>query len=147
MLTALMPQDKQLEIASEGFGAYGRKNDGTGDADANEEYDDRGWWREGYFNEPGFIATSRRVLFKPLLGLFNQEKLLPLRYCPIQIELNTLGCVFKGSQTGYSMHEQWDITDMQCKCDLLPFDNALDNEYGFKQSLGSVSTLGNLFRP
>ena len=27
------------------------------------------------------------------------------------------------------MHEQWDTTDIQCKCDLLTLDNSLDNEY------------------
>ena len=44
MLTALMPQDKQLEIACEGFGAYDRKNDAKGDSDELEEADNRGWW-------------------------------------------------------------------------------------------------------
>ena len=35
----------------------------------------------------GSVFDSRRVIFKPMFGLFNQEKLLPLRYMPIQIEL------------------------------------------------------------
>ena len=133
MLTALMPQDKQLEIACEGFGAFDKKNDGGGDADSLEEADNRGWWREGDYNESGTIVKSRRVLFKPLLGLFNQEKLLPLRYFPVQIELelanNAADCLFIGTDRGWQNHDQWDIADIQCKCDLLTLDNALDNEY------------------
>jgi len=35
---------------------------------------------------PG-IATSQTVMFKPLCGLFAQTKYLPLRFCPIEIEL------------------------------------------------------------
>jgi hypothetical protein len=31
--------------------------------------------------------SSKTVLFKPLSGLFMQEKMLPLRYCNIVIEL------------------------------------------------------------
>ena len=36
----------------------------------------------------GIPGGSRKyVSFKPLSGLFNQEKFLPLRFCPITIEL------------------------------------------------------------
>ncbi len=35
---------------------------------------------------PGF-ATHQTVMFKPLSGFFSQMKFLPLKYCPIEIEL------------------------------------------------------------
>ena len=35
---------------------------------------------------PG-ITTFQTVMFKPLCGLFQQTKYLPLRYCPIEFEL------------------------------------------------------------
>ena len=34
-----------------------------------------------------FYDQSETVLFKPLLGILNQPKYLPIRYCPITIEL------------------------------------------------------------
>ena len=34
-----------------------------------------------------FYDQSQTVLFKPLLGILNQPKYLPIRYCPITIEL------------------------------------------------------------
>ena len=33
------------------------------------------------------IVNSKTVLFKPLSGLFMQEKMIPLRHCNIVIEL------------------------------------------------------------
>jgi hypothetical protein len=32
-------------------------------------------------------ANNQTVMFKPLCGLFNQTKYIPLRDCPIEIEL------------------------------------------------------------
>ena len=36
---------------------------------------------------PGIGATSQTVMFQPLSGLFQQTKYLPLRYAPLEIEL------------------------------------------------------------
>ena len=62
--------------------------------DATEEFghmwhpDD---WHNGSLralNYPGIGSGSRlTVLLKPLSGLLNQNKMLPIRYCPITIEL------------------------------------------------------------
>ena len=65
-----------------------------------------------------------------MFGLFNQDKLLPLRYHPIQIELElvngfTDAIVIRDADDS----ALWDISDIQCKCDLLTLDNTLDNEY------------------
>ena len=133
MLTACMSEDEQLDIANEGFGSFDNKLDRHADVTGDEDLDERKRYRESDFNEGGIVNTSRRVSFKPLLGLFNQEKLLPLRYCPLQIELELVNsgadAVFVGSAGGFTYGSQWDITDIQCKCDLLTLDNALENEY------------------
>ena len=68
-----------------------------------------------------------------MLGLFNQEKLLSVRYCPLQIEIEVVyaqeDAVTVESWEGHQNAANWDISDIQCKCDLLTLDNALDNEY------------------
>lgn len=134
MLTALKPEEEQLEIATEGFGSFDSENSlPTGDTTDDQAIDNRREYRESDFNESGVIATSRRVLFKPMLGMFNQDKLIPLKFCPIQIELelvnNLTEPIFVGLDTGMFYKSVWDITDIQCKCDLLTLDNSLENEY------------------
>ena len=68
-----------------------------------------------------------------MLGLFNQEKLFPLRYCPIQIELELVnsqaGAVSLEVAEGFSTGANWGISDIQCKCGLLELDSLLSNEY------------------
>ena len=72
-------------------------------------------------------------MFKPMLGVFNQEKLTPLRYCPIQIELELINsqadAVSLEVAESFSTGTNWDISDIQCKCDLLELDPSLSNEY------------------
>ena len=76
---------------------------------------------------------ARRVMFKPMLGLFNQDKLLPLRYCPLQIELELVNsqadAVTTETAEGFSNGANWGSSDIQCKCDLLTLGNSRDNEY------------------
>lgn len=61
-------------------------------------------------------------MFKPMLGLFNQEKLHPLRYCPLQIELELVnsqaGVLTLENAEGFINGANWDISDIECKCDL-----------------------------
>ena len=93
--------------------------------------------RKGYmqtdYDVSGNVHLARRVMFKPMLGLFNQDKLLPLRCCLIQIETELVNsqadAVTTESWEGHSNGANWDISDIQCKCDLLTLDNSLDNEY------------------
>ena len=72
-------------------------------------------------------------MFEPMLGLFNQDKLPPLRYCPIQIELELVNSQADAVTTeSWERHQNgvnWYISDTQCKCDLLTLGNPLDNEY------------------
>ena len=125
MLTALKTEEEQNTIAGEGFCNFDGKW-----APPNTEGDSRSTYRQEGYGQAGLIIAARRVLFKPLFGFFNQEKLIPLRYCPIQIELelvnNLLGAIVMGSVYASGL---WNISDIQCKCDLLTLDNTLDNEY------------------
>ena len=126
MVTALKPDQEQLMIASEGFGSsddrYGVVSD-----------DNRKEYRSGDYDKSGLVYASRRVVFTPLFGLLNQEKLLPLRYRPIQIELELTSsgadAVHVGSYNDEAHTANWDITDAQVKCDLLTLKNSLENEY------------------
>ena len=69
------------------------------------------------------------MVFKPLFGLFEQDKLTPLRYAPLVIELELVNNASDALLSALSYSQQWNITDTQCKCDLLTLDNSLDNEY------------------
>jgi hypothetical protein len=98
-------------------------------------------------------GKSKTVLFKPLSGLFMQEKLIPLRHCSITIELEVVNNLhdpivsqvsvealpptlagdafplkFK-SITANSFSTQWHIENAQVKCDILSFDSGLENSY------------------
>ena len=134
MLTALKPQDEQLGIANEGFGSF--------DEDVNQQYADYTDTRRSFHLDDALIAgtvnEARQVLFKPMLGILNQDKHIPLRYCPLQIELELVSdpaeAVYVGSKTAanagiYNYVANWDITDIQCKVDLLTLDSSLQNEY------------------
>ena len=128
MLTSLMPEDEQTAMAIEGFGNYD-----TMYGSDDKATDHRASYRQEDFDYAGYTMDGRRVLFKPMLGIFNQEKLLPLRYCPLQIELelvnNAADAVIEGSYNQQMHDSNSIISDVQCKCDLLTFDNALDSEY------------------
>ena len=139
MFTALKSQDDQKEIAMEGFGLFDRKYDqaaGGLAADPNgtaDDADDRKAYRISDWSESGTIANQRTVMFKPMLGILAQEKLIPLRYCPLQIELELVSsaadCMFVGSQNGSNYLSNWGVSDIQCKMDLLTLDSSLQNEY------------------
>jgi hypothetical protein len=88
------------------------------------------------------VGDTKTVLFQPLMGIFNQEKYLPIRYAPITIEMelvNTFdevvvwppnaapGALGQWAQTVCS--KDWKIIQVQVKCDVCTLDNALDNEY------------------
>ena len=69
-------------------------------------------------------------LLKPIFGFFNQGKLLPLRYCPIQIELELVNSFIDAIVIrGANGSALWNTADIQCKCEFLALGNTLDNEY------------------
>ena len=90
---------------------------------------------------PG-ITNSQTVMFQPLCGLFQQTKYLPLRYAPLEIELELADVLdpivstfadpsdvdqtkFKAANTSVL----WKIENCMVKVDLCTLDNALDNSY------------------
>ena len=68
-----------------------------------------------------------------MLGILAQEKLIPLRYCPLQFEPELVSsaadCMFVGVQNGLTSSDQWIISDIQCKMDLRTLGSSLQNEY------------------
>ena len=94
-------------------------------------------------------GSSQTVLFKPLSGLLMQNRMLPLRYAPITIELELVDDarepVLSGSSSldlpnnanvgdnalaeSTSLSVNWSISNVQVKCDVCTLDNALDNSY------------------
>ena len=80
------------------------------------------------------------VAFRPLSGLINQDKYLPIRYAPITLEFeivnNYADCIIMPSTTALTndftatnTSQAWEIQQFQVKCDVCTLDNALDNEY------------------
>ena len=126
MLSSLKSGEEQLMIASEGFNSFDEQY-------ADVAQDNRKTYRNFDYDKSGSVFEGRRVIFKPMFGIFNQEKLLPLRYMPLQIELELVNAggdaVHVGAWEGQNNTANWSISDIQCKCDLLTLDNALDNEY------------------
>ncbi len=113
------------------------------DNDAAEAFgvlaDTKDWKTAGFTKDtlkgiaPGDNMT---VLFKPLSGILNQGKMLPIRYAPITIELELVSdskipvvSVFGDSFKDDNTSTDWSINNVQVKCDLCTLDNALDNSY------------------
>jgi hypothetical protein len=94
-------------------------------------------------------GQSKTVSFKPLSGLLNCGKLLPLRYAPITIELeltqNFSDCIMATDDPGCSVitteaaatasgqskntSTNWQIQNPRCLVDICTLDNSLQNEY------------------
>ena len=89
-------------------------------------------------------GESQTVLFKPCSGLFNQPKMLPIRYMPITIELELVHDntepIVSSTTTGQDNFDVssastgntsllWQIQNVQVKVDTVTLDNQLDNSY------------------
>ena len=126
VLTDLMPEDDQHDIACDGFGDFDFVK-----GEVAQGSDERKGYRQDDYDLSGNVQLCR-VQFKPMLGLLNREKLIPLRYCPIQIELELVShqadAVITEATNGFSTGVNWDISDIQCKCDLHELDSSLQNE-------------------
>ena len=128
MLTDLLPEDGQHDIGCEGFGNFDFVKGPVAQA-----ADQRKSYRQIDYDISGNVGVARRVMFKPMLGRSNQEKLTPPRYFPIQIELELVNspadAVSIEVADSFSNGANWDISDIQCKCDLLELGSSLSNEY------------------
>ena len=87
------------------------------------------------------------VCWKPLSGLLSQSKFIPLRYCPITIELELVSdyttpivSTFSDEPTSHievnsypflasNTSTHWMIQNVQVKCDVVTLDNSFDNSY------------------
>ncbi len=95
---------------------------------------------------PG-IATHQTVMFKPLSGFFSQTKFLPLKYGPIEIELElvsdphepivsmVVGTEFTAANTSY----KWKLENFMVKADVCVLDSTMDNKY--TEHLASAKTI------
>ena len=127
MFHSMKTEEEQLGIASEGFGSFDNKH-GSQAADPRKTY------RLDDHERSGIVAAGRKFMFRPLACIFNQDKLIPIRYCPPQTERESIkngaDAVFVDMVTaGGKYTANWDISDIQFKCDLLTLDSSLDNEY------------------
>ena len=87
------------------------------------------------------IHRQMTVCFKPLSGILMQSKYIPLRYCPLEIELeladmddpiitNNFGLPTTiGQDLANSTSGSWKLESCQLKADICTLDNALDNNY------------------
>jgi len=87
---------------------------------------------------PGIAGqSSQTVGFKLCSGVFNQPKLIPLKYCPLTIELELVTnhldpIVDPATAAGFLTTDtstNWQISDVQVKCDIVTLDNTLQNNY------------------
>jgi hypothetical protein len=109
-------------------------------------------WHQGVLTAANYNCIvpneSMTVLFKPLGCILNQNKRLPLLYAPITMELelvddkrepiisgqsaydlpNEANFCFKAFNEGNTSVD-WQINNVQVKCDVCTLDNALDNSY------------------
>ncbi len=133
MMQYMMATDSRENIEAEGFG--NPKFDVFNNLKKSEA-DIANFHNDVYF--PGIPGGQKyTVLFKPLCGLFNQPKYLPLKYCGgITIELELVSSLTEPIIT----HVNADFTDantskksylenVQCKCYLLTLDSQLENSY------------------
>ena len=127
-----------------------RENDA---AEAFGQLFDPHQWYSGEQNRNSYTGIEANqgitVLFKPLSGLLNQNKMLPVRYAPITIELELVDTatdpVMSTPATGTALDlgtpanavaftnanstSNWSINNVQVKIDVCTLDNALDNSY------------------
>ena len=91
---------------------------------ANDAIEGAKKWDDGG-GETLASGHKRTMGMKLCSGLLNQSKMLPIRYCPLEIELEIVSDVADAQQGSTS----WTISDVQLKADLCALDNALDNSY------------------
>ena len=127
MMQFFVAKESRANDAAEAFGIYHDKHSDNDDTTTDF---------------PGIRGGQGiQVLFKPLSGLLNQNKMLPIRYAPITIELELVDSMtdpiystFKASPgandiTDTITSQLWNINNVQVKVDMCTLDNALDNSY------------------
>ena len=125
MFMVLTAKDSRVNVDGEAFG--------------NSDWNSNSAFNTSTFS--GIIGNdSVTVLFKPLAGMLSQPKYLPLRYCPLTIELELVNDMDSpivstfpgGGGTAFAADNTslvWEIQNVQAKCDICVLDNTLDNSY------------------
>ena len=91
----------------------------------NDEIESVARW-DGVTPDETLAAGGARTFgMKLCSGLLNQTKMLPIRYCPLELELELVNAV-GDPQYGSTA---WNLSDVQVKADLCTLDNALENSY------------------
>jgi hypothetical protein len=87
---------------------------------------------EGFGNNPVrqiAAGQSYTVFLKPVFfGLLRSDKMLPIRYCPVQLQLyiaDTAECMVEGA----NLSSNWEISQIEIKADILTLDSSLDQSY------------------
>ena len=101
---------------------------------------------------PGIKQGEKRIVsFKPLAGIFNQEKYLPLKYCPIDVQIELIDnadeafirpgitAAFPANYTAASADgstkeqlgttQEFEITDCRVICDVITLNSDVNNSY------------------
>jgi len=82
------------------------------------------------FDEPLGANAEKVVCFTPMSGLLSQERYLPIRYCPLQVELELVTNSNDAFAPGGTLtNADFELSDVQFKVDLVTLENSLDNEY------------------
>jgi hypothetical protein len=128
MFSILTATDSRMNTAAEGFGEEWNNRDNSTVALTTDTL----------VGIKG--GQSQTVLFKPLSGLIGQNKMIPLRYCPLTFEfelvnnpnvpiLSTLVTSGTDAFTALNTSVSWSIANVQVKVDVCTLDNSLDNSY------------------
>ena len=82
-------------------------------------------------------GASKTVSFKPLIGIFNQSKYLPLMWGGFVVEFDLIGCATEAIITGVTggdftptdTSSTWEISDVRFVGDQVTLDSASQNSY------------------
>ena len=122
MLHILTSESNRDNDSLEGFGA---------------RWDDKTSWN-AWNTDYGAIVkgnSARAVTFKPLFGLLNQPKYIPLMWSPLVFEFEVVNDAKEAivgvanSFTSSNTSTAWQIQDVRIVCDLVTLDSALQNSY------------------
>ena len=105
----------------------------------NTRWDADTWYGGDYTNYNGLApSTKKRISFKPLLGICNQPKYIPLSFAPITMEFEIVNqatdpIISNGTQGAHILANNnsvsWQIEDVRVICDVVTLDSALQNSY------------------
>ncbi len=136
MMSTLVASDSRANDDAEAFGARFSTHDWYGDTTPTVNVD----------NLKGIAGGDyQTVLFKPLSGLLNQEKYLPIQFMPIVLELElvdkatdavvsslTAATDNPANDKFFSPENtstQWSLNQVQLKCDLVTLSSQMEEQY------------------